>query len=518
MSDPHVIVVGGGIGGLASGLALSAAGVRVTLFERAETIGGKLHQRMVQGVGIDSGPTVFTMRWVFDGLFAQAGHRLEDELTLRPLQILARHAWDRSEILDLYADRHQSALAVARFAGAKEAAGFLEFCEQASAAYRALEKAAIRSQRPTLFSMHQDLGLRGFAALWGVGPFQNLWQSLSRYFKDPRLHQLFSRYATYCGSSPLQAPATLMLIADVEMQGVWAIEGGMTALAKTLEKLLKRHGAEVRTRADVAAILMRDGRACGVRLHDGETLTADAVVFNGDVAALRQGVVALSDPDAARKAFGPPRDDLRQRSLSALTLSIHARATGFPLTYHNLFFPRDYAPEFEAIFNRQQLPNTPTVYVCAQDRQDDQAFSGQAERLLLLINAPASGDRHAFNTSETHACIDAATSLMNRCGLTLHNDPESTVITTPTSFHQRFPATGGALYGPATHGWMSVFSRHGASSPIPGLYLAGGSVHPGPGVPMAALSGRLAAATLMGHLGLIRQSGRVVISGGMSMH
>ncbi|MFM7965508.1 MAG: NAD(P)-binding protein, partial [Betaproteobacteria bacterium] len=131
MSDPHVIVVGGGIGGLASGLALSAAGVRVTLLERAETIGGKLHQRMVQGVGIDSGPTVFTMRWVFDGLFAQAGHRLEDELTLRPLQILARHAWDRSEILDLYADRHQSALAVARFAGAKEAAGFLEFCEQA---------------------------------------------------------------------------------------------------------------------------------------------------------------------------------------------------------------------------------------------------------------------------------------------------------------------------------------------------------------------------------------------------
>jgi len=516
MADHHVIVVGGGIGGLASALELSAAGLRVTLLERGPTIGGKLHQRDVRGFGIDSGPTVFTMRWVFDGLMACASTRLEDELKIRPLNILARHAWGPNERLDLYADLHQSALAVSRFAGSAEASRFINFCEQARAAYQALEAAAIRAERPTFLSMHQDLGLHGLKTLWRLGLFKTLWQSLDKHFKDPRLHQLFSRYATYCGSSPLQAPATLMLIADVEMQGVWTIEGGMTALAQSIGRLMNRHGATIRTQTDVRSISMRDGRICGVVLADGEALSADAVIFNGDVAALRQGDVTLSEPGAARRAFGKAKDDLTKRSLSALTLSIHAPTTGFPLTYHNLFFPRHYAAEFDAIFNRQRLPIPPTVYVCAQDRHDDDPFAGEAERLLLLINAPAIGDRRDFKPPEIQACTDAAYALMQDCGLTIRNDLSSTIVTTPATFHQRFPCTGGALYGHATHGWMSVFSRLGSSSPIPGLYLAGGSVHPGPGVPMAALSGRLAAATLMGHLGLTKRSGRVVISGGTS--
>jgi 1-hydroxycarotenoid 3,4-desaturase len=525
-SAHRVVVVGGGIGGLASALSLAVAGLSVTVVERADTIGGKLHQVPVGSVGIDAGPTVFTMRWVFDPLFEKAGTTLEQELSIHRSEILARHAWGAGETLDLFADRERSAQAIAAFANQAEADRFLKFCEQAHKTYAALEGAYIRSERPTVFSMHQDIGLRGLKVLWELGMFQSLWRSLSRHFKDPRLHQLFSRYATYCGSSPLAAPATLMLIADVEMQGVWVIDGGMSALARAIAGLAQKHGAVIRTQAECRQILLHNGRACGVQLESGEVIEADSVIFNGDVAALRNGDVAINhrqetsarttNRTLAEKAFGPATDDLEKRSLSALTFSIHGKTNGFPLVHHNLFFNHDYASEFHDIFRQRTLPTQPTVYVCAQDRRDHDATIAGAERLLLLINAPATGDRQTFNSSEIDACTHASFSLLEACGLSIDHTPANTVITTPASFHRRFPATGGALYGHATHGWMSSFARHSSASKIPGLYLAGGSVHPGPGVPMAAMSGRLAAATLMGHLGLIKRSGRVVISGGMS--
>ncbi len=503
--DHHVVIIGSGMGGLASAVELAVAGLKVTLIEQGPKVGGKCQQLVVNGVGIDTGPTVFTMRWILDPLFEKAGTRLDDVLSVHRASILARHAWSGHERLDLFADRQRSADAIDKFSSRAEADRFLRFCDQAQTTYRTLEKAYIRSERPTLWSMNADLGLSGLKVLWDLGMFQSLWQSLARHFKDPRLHQLFSRYATYCGSSPLVAPATLMLIADVEMQGVWVIDGGMTALAQALAGLAEQHGAEIRFNQACRKILMQDDQVIGVQLASGETVAADSVIFNGDVAALGD-------------LIGTPTAPPKNRSLSALTLSMHAQTNGFPLVHHNLFFNQDYATEFQDIFHHQRLPTKPTIYICAQDRRDDDQHRHTPERLLMLINAPAIGDTHAFQAEETSPCLDAAFSLMDQCGLTIDRTDSNVLMTSPNQFHQWFPATGGALYGQATHGWMSAFDRPGSTCKIKGLYLAGGSVHPGPGVPMATMSGRLAAATLMGHLGLTKSSGRVVISGGTSMH
>ncbi len=525
MKDHRVIVVGAGVGGLVSALLLASRGLQVTLLERADGPGGKMRAVDAGGLPVDSGPTVFTMRWIFDQIFAAAGTSVDAELSLAPLSVLARHHWpqgaDGVASLDLHADRARSAEAIGDFSGAAEARRFLRFCDEAALLYRTLEAPYIRSDKPSFFQMVGDLGPRGLAILAGLGPFATLWRRLGHHFGDPRLRQLFGRYATYCGGSPWAAPATLALVAHVEMAGVWRLEGGMHALAQALARLVQARGGLIRYGVQVDEIALRDGRVRGVRVRHGsehELIESDAVVFNGDAAALPGGLLGAGVRRAA-PAVAPS-----QRSLSAITWSLAARSTGQPLAMHNVFFQSDYASEFADI-GRGHLPRAGTVYVCAQDRADDgsrlSGAAGDPERLFCLVNAPATGDLDtgAFDAQEIATCERTSFALMRRCGLTV--TPQAQVVTTPRDFHRMFPATGGALYGPGfsdrlTGGWMTLFRRGAAQTPVPGLYLAGGSVHPGPGVPMAAMSGQLAAATLLAHLDSTSRSRRVVISGGMS--
>lgn len=503
---PHVLVVGAGIGGLAAAAGLAARGVRVTVLERAAAPGGKMREVAVDGVRLDAGPTVFTMRWVFDALFAAAGARLDDHLTLRPASLLARHAWSATERLDLFADLDRSAEAIGDFAGAAEARGFRAFSAQAEAIYATLRDSFIRAPRPTPLSLVRSAGLRGLADLWRIRPFDTLWGALGEHFRDPRLRQLFGRYATYCGSSPFLAPATLMLVAHVERDGVWLVEGGMHRLARAVAGLAAGQGAALRVGAEVAEVLARGGRVAGVRLADGEQIEADAVMVNGDAAAVAAGLFG-SAAGAAVPAQAPSG-----RSLSALTWALRARTEGFPLARHTVFFSDAYAAEFDAIFRHDRLPARPTVYVCAQDRDDlgaraegtsadgaraDDAGATQPERLLCLVNAPPSGDHRPFPASEIEACTERSFAALERCGLRVHRRPDAVSVTGPAEFASLFPGTGGALYGQAVHGSMASFRRPGARTTLPGLYLAGGSTHPGAGVPMAALSGWLAAETLL---------------------
>ena len=489
MRTPRVAVIGAGAAGLSAAIDLARAGAAVTVFERAAAAGGKIRQVTVDGRGIDAGPTVLTMRWVFDSLFADAGTSLSAHLTLHPIECLARHAWSDTETLDLFASRDRSADAIGAFAGASEAAGFRSFCKRAERVYQTLEAPFIRAPRPTALSLTAGAGL---SAMRGISPFATLWKALGEHFRDPRLRQLFARYATYSGSSPFAAPATLMLIAHVEQQGVWMVEGGMVRLAQVLSDEAVRQGATMRLAAPVARISVAAGRAAGIVLESGERVESDAVVCNADYAALANGLFGrpVKRSTATLKQDG--------RSLSAVTWALSAVTEGFPLTRHNVFFSRDYQAEFDQVFRRGQIPEEPTVYVCAQDRGEPGAHPNpESDRLLVLINAPAIGDQRGFTPTEIEQCAKRTFGLLQRCGLMVHRRTEATSVTTPADFETLFPATGGSLYGQAVHGSMAALRRPGSRSAVPGLYLAGGSVHPGPGVPMAVLSGRLAAASLL---------------------
>jgi 1-hydroxycarotenoid 3,4-desaturase len=511
MRADRIVVIGAGVGGLVSALELAARGLEVIVLERAAAPGGKMREVAVGGARLDAGPTVFTMRWVFEELCADVGASLADCLTLRPAALLARHAWNERDRLDLFADLEQSADAIGAFAGAAEAHRFREFSERARRIYRTLERPFIRALRPSPQSLVLGAGVRGLGDLWRISPFDTLWRALGRHFHDPRLQQLFGRYATYCGSSPFLAPATLMLVAHVEQDGVWLVDGGMHRVAVALARLAADRGATFRYGAEVAEVEARDGRVAGVRLATGERLGARAVVVNADAAAVSSGLLGR----AVARAVPPTAPSAR--SLSAITWALVAQTEGFPLARHTVFFSDGYAAEFDDIFRHARLPAAPTVYVCAQDRDDAGGTGADGpERLLCLVNAPPTGDRHSFDEPEIRACEERTFALLARCGLQVHRQPDRTAVTTPADFDRLFPATGGALYGPASHGWTASFSRPGARTRVPGLYLAGGSTHPGPGVPMAALSGRAAAASLVADLDSTSRSRTAAMRGGTS--
>jgi 1-hydroxycarotenoid 3,4-desaturase len=493
MVADQVIIVGAGMGGLACAIELAAAGAQVTVVERTSRPGGKMREVRVGDARIDTGPTVLTMPWVFEHLFQRAGARLQDHVHLQKAGILARHAWADGTRFDLHADRTRSAEAIGTLSGAASQRGYLAFCDHAQQIYETLKDTFLTQPANGPMGLSQRIGLGRMDRLMALRPFDTLWEALGPYFPDPRLRQLFGRYATYCGSSPYLAPATLMLIAHVEQAGVYMVAGGMQRLADAMETVARDCGVTFLYGHGAERLLMRHGRASGVVLDDGRSLEAGAVVINADPASL----LAARDR-RAEAASGA-------RSLSAVTWAMTARTSGLPLVRHNVFFSDDYAAEFDALFVRGAIPEKPTVYVCAQDRDESGTAPAGAERLLLLINAPANGDTKPLTPKEIRACEARVTKLLASCGLDVTPDQEPAVVTTPWHFNGLFPGTGGALYGRATHGWSAAFQRPQARTSMPGLYQAGGGAHPGAGVPMATLSGQLAARKLISDRGSMRR-------------
>jgi 1-hydroxycarotenoid 3,4-desaturase len=495
------------MGGLAAALLLASAGQPVTVVEKLPHPGGKLRTVDCGGVAVDAGPTVFTARWIFEEIFAAAGARLDDHLTLVQSACLARHAWGDGSTLDLWADRARSREAVAAFAGPQEAARWEGFQAEAKRIWDALEHRFMDAPATSPIGLALRFAPFNLGQMLAINPFQTLMTAIRRHLTDPRLIQLYGRYATYTGADPFQATATLMLIAHLEAKGVWLVEGGMHQVALAMAKLAEARGARFIYNDGAAEIIMRQGRVAGVRLESGTELPAADVIANSDISAIADGRFGSGVAHAVKGVA--PKD----RSLSALVTMMTAEAEGFALDRHNVFFSDDYAAEFRQIFAEKRLPQAPSVYICAQDRGIGPPPTG-AERFQLIVNAPATGDGRAPTYEEMDQCQTATLAALARCGLILK--PKVAVPVGPAMFEALFPSSGGALYGRASHGWQASFRRPGSSTRVKGLWCAGGSGHPGAGVPMAALSGRLASAAILRARASTRTFHPVATAGGMS--
>lgn len=501
--QPRAVVIGAGMGGLAAAIRLAAGGCRVTLVETTDTPGGKARARATGAGPAAMGPTVLTLRSEVDALFALCGTTTEAEVTLTRLPRLARHWWPGSGPLDLFPDREANIEAISAFAGHREALGFARFHNATRALYQAFEQPVMRAARPDLRAIARVAISR--PNLWpALLPGMTLDRWLGSFFLDPRLRQLFGRYATYVGGRPAHTPAVLSLVWQAEAQGVWAVTEGIQALAAALARVAERMGVRFHYATMARRITRQSGRVSLVETDQGHH-PADIVVFNGDPRALTDGHLG----EAAQSALRPPG----KPSLSAWVWSFAARTEGpraVDLLQHNLFFTADPQAEFGPI-GRGQMPQSPTLYLNAQDRE--LGPTPPTERFQIILNAPPGATDHP---DEDRSCHDRTFPALAQMGLTFSPPPGPEALTRPRDLAHRFPASLGAIYGASPEGALAAFKRPVARTSLPGLYLAGGGVHPGAGVPMALLSGRQAALQALQDLTSASPSGRTVTPGGMS--
>jgi len=503
-TDTGVVVIGAGVGGLCAAVRLAAAGLDVSVIEQHAQPGGKMRTLPSAAGPVDAGPTVLTMRGVFDDLFRAAGTRLEDHLTLIPQTILARHWWPDGSTLDLYTDPERNAAAIADFAGPHEADAFRRFHRLSTQLYTAFDAPMMRAPRPRLGQI--ALNTMANPRLWGaLRPGMTLGRQVAGLFRDPRLRQLFGRYATYVGGAPDLSPAVLAVIWATEARGVWAVQGGMHRLAQAMAGLATDLGANLNYNVAARRIERQGGRVTAVELSDGRVIKCDHVVFNGDPAALLAGLLGNGPQGALRPAHAHPR------SHSAWVWSFAARPQGMDLVHHNLFFCADPADEFGPL-SAGRMPAAATLYVCAQDRATGEPPPG-LERFEIIMNAPP---KTTQSPTEVAQCRSRTFPHLARFGLTFDSDPPDSALTTPQGFAHLFPGSQGSLYGRSPVGMLAPFQRPGARTALPGLYLAGGGAHPGAGMPMAALSGQHAADAILTDLTSASPSRPTAMPGGMS--
>ncbi|MGI8688750.1 MAG: phytoene desaturase family protein [Thermomicrobiales bacterium] len=490
----QVAIIGAGMGGLAAAIRMAIRGASVTIFEQGSQPGGKMNRWTRDGWIFDTGPSLLTMPWVLRDLFADAGCALDDHLMLDPVDPVCRYRFADGAHLDVTTDSARMAANIEALSP-RDVPAFSRFLAYSGDLYATAAEPFLRHpMRPAmLLRARKDLFRFGFRPrdLAKVASPRSVHGTVQRFFHDPRLRQVFDRYATYNGSSPYHAPAAFCLIPFVEFStGAWHPQGGMYRISEALTALAERVGVTLHLDAPVAAITHRQGRATGVRLTSGEEIAADAVISNVDVLTTYERLLDVDVP-----GVWTMRAALRKRepSCSAFLLLLGTRRTFPELPHHSIFFSEDYRAEFTDIRARRMPPTDPTIYVCRATATDPSAAPPGCDNLFVMVNVPYLDGRTDWQTLAPHYRTLVLNALRRR-GLDIAPHIAVEAIWTPETITHAYGAQRGAIYGFASNGLGAAFLRPPNQSPIMrGLYFAGGSTHPGGGVPLALLSGKIAA-------------------------
>ena len=478
---PRVAVIGAGVGGLACALRLAQAGCAVTIFERNERVGGKLNVLIAEGFAWDMGPSLLTMPHVFDELFAAVGRRRSDYLKFIPLPCTCRYRWTDGTTVD--EDKG--------FWARPDVAHFLEY---AAGLYEISADAFLHHPLEEWWRQLKPAFVPKLRHLPKIASRKTMAETVRRFFPgNPHLQQLFNRFATYNGSSPYVTPSAFNIIPFVQAKfGGWYVQGGLYAIARALAAVAGELGVTIQLNTEVKSAEHRDGRWVlnGSRFFD-------YVVCNQDVLSAAPRFFA---PEQA-KQFAAKHATRDQLSTSGFVMYLGVSKQYESLEHHNIFFSDDYPAEFRQMFEEHRPADEPTIYVAVNSRKDPAHAPDGCDNWFVLVNAPALDPRHpidwpAIREEYGARILDRLDQRFGFDGLRSHVRVQR--FFTPADFETRYLAHGGALYGFASHSPFSAFRRP-AIEPrgLENFYLVGGSTHPGGGLPLVCLSGKMVAERIL---------------------
>ncbi|MDE0014291.1 MAG: phytoene desaturase family protein [Candidatus Poribacteria bacterium] len=488
MKNKKVAVIGGGLGALSGAIRLARLGFSVRLFEKNPKVGGKVNEVVLESYRFDTGASLLTMPFVIDELFDFAGFKRSDYLDFVSIDPICRYFFSDGSEMDASADKAKMRTAIQQLSPDEVEAyeRFLNYAEQIhTLAAEIFMFTPIHEFRKLLKPRHFQTLFR----LHQIDPFRTIHQSVSRFFSDPRLIQLFDRYATYNGSDPFQAPATLNIIPYVEYAlGGYYVKGGIYRLIDALAVVARELGVQIHTSAKVEKICRDGKRASGV-LVNGEKIESDYVLCGADAIVAHDELI---DGHQNRRE----RLNRLEPSLSGMVFLWGVRAKHPKLAHHNIIFSSDYDAEFKQIFKRQQVPDEPTIYIAITSKADASHAPVDGENWFVLLNMPYLAPGQIWE-KEKDRMRSVVLDKLKRLGFDIEDRIEVEQIYTPEDFSELYASNRGSIYGISSNSKTTAFKRiPNRSRILDRLYFAGGSVHPGGGIPLVILSGKMAAALI----------------------
>ncbi len=480
-----VIVIGSGLGGLGAAILLAKKGFQVQVFEQNSKPGGKMNEIREQGFRFDTGPSLLTMPFVIDEIFAECGVDRKNYLEYVPIDPIGRYFWSDGTQLDASMNVSRMMAALANLSP-EDAENYPSFLNYTKRIYDLTANVFLFSPIHEINKILKWQNLSKLFKIHQIDPFRTVHEGVSRFFKHPKIIQLFDRYATYNGSDPYRAPATLNIIPYVEYGlGSFYIKGGMYRLVENLVELAQQSGVVIQTGRRVDKIISQRRKIQGVQIQK-DFLPADFVVCNGDVVVSYNELI---------EGFDSRRKKLSQLepSLSGLVFLWGINKKFSQLAHHNIIFSDDYQAEFKQIFYEKIAPTDPTIYMAISSKKDPEHAPEKGENWFVLLNMPSLNNKIDWKMT-----IDPLREIILRklkqTGLDVRNYIQYEKILTPEDFYRLYRSNGGSIYGIASNDRNSAFKRPpNRNRDIQGLFFAGGSTHPGGGVPLTMLSGKLCA-------------------------